>query len=248
MKKILNYIFGIQSGHFYKCPHVRGFDSVEVDPNCHCEKKSYTMTLNIGLTMFALEFLGGILTNSLSLVGDSLHLLADSTAVIMGLVVLWAIARNKKKENDYRKWAVVINGSLLLLASFYLLFESFCKFLQPTCTAGFAMTIIASVGIIGNFLQHHVLISIGGNREKEDLMRTSIVLHIFSDLLQSFAVVAGGICIIFISDKQVGCIFDPMISTGIGFIMTMYAVKLIFKAFQNDEHDHHDHGHDPHHH
>ena len=112
MKKTLNFILGIQSGHFYKCPHVKGFDSVDDDPNCHCEEKCYKMTLNIGLTMFAMELLGGILTNSLSLVGDSLHLLADSTAVIVGIIVLWAITRNAMKEDAYRKWAVIINGSL----------------------------------------------------------------------------------------------------------------------------------------
>lgn len=249
MKNKLNLILGIQGQHFYTCPHVKGFDNVDEDPNCHCQDKCYKITLYIGFTMFALEFLGGILSNSLSLIGDSFHLLADSAAVIIGLVVLKLISQNEKKEGIYRKRAVIVNGSLLLLASFYLLFESFFKFMNPSYTAGVSMTVVATIGIVGNFLQHHMLISVTGDSVKEDLVRTSIILHIFSDLLQSFAVVAGGICLIFITDPKIGCLIDPFLSTGIGFLMGFASIKLIFKAYQNvPKDDHRDHSHCGHHH
>lgn len=247
MKNILNLALGIQNGHFSKCPQVKVWRRVEEDPTCHCEKKSYKIALNIGISIFVLELFGGILTHSLSLVGDSLHLLADSVAVIIGLVVIWAVAQNKKKEDSYRKRAVIVNGSLLLFSSAYLLFESFQKFRYHSCPAGLEMTVIAVIGIIGNFLQYYLLASVKGNSHKHDLFRTSILLHFFTDILQSIAVVVGGLAIITITDFKIACLIDPFISTGIGFVMLMFALNLLIKVSQPHDDHHHDHGHHHHH-
>ena len=243
MKKILNRIFRIQDGHFISCPF-KFPKSVDILPVCQCEDQRYKIALVIGLNMFALEFLGGILTNSLSLLGDSFHLAADSLAIIVALWITKAVKKYKAEEDVLRQIGVIINGSLLLLASAYLLYEAFAKFLDPSGTAGFYMLTIAKIGMFANLLQYHILTSAQNAAPKEDLMRTSIILHIISDSLQSFAIILGGLCILCISDSRIGFLIDPVLSTGISFVMGFASIKLILKAFRGgDEQDHHEHHH-----
>ena len=215
MKKILNLIFRIKDGHFKSCPY-KFPKSIDIEPICECEERRYKAVLIIGLNMFALEFLGGILTNSLSLLGDSLHLFANSMAIIAAIWIAKMSAKHKAQEGILRQAGVLFNGSLLLLISAYLLYASFCKFLSPSGTAGFYMLLIAKIGIWGNFLQRYILVSVTGDSRK-------------IDLLQSFAVVLGGVCIVFVSDTRISFLIDPFVSAGIGFTMARDSLKLIYK-------------------
>jgi cobalt-zinc-cadmium efflux system protein len=178
--------------------------------------------LNAGI--FVVELAGGILTNSLALISDSLHNLSDFFALILSYVasrvVLWK--SNSEKSYGYVRieiFVAFINAMALVLIGIYVVYEGLQRFAHPEPVGGGWMLIIAIVGFMVNTAATLLLKA----HAHDDLNMKSAYLHLLTDAIESLAVVvvAG-----FIAWKD-WRILDPIISIAIGLFIIKSAWSIV---------------------
>lgn len=167
----------------------------------------------LNLVISIAEIIGGVLSNSLSLISDALHNLSDALATFLA----WIANRISKKPSNTRRTfgykrveilAAFINALVLLVISFYLFYEAALRLIDPQPVKGMLMLVVASIGLIANLIA--VLILQGD--AKHNINFRAAYLHLLGDTLTSVAVIIGGILIIFLEIYWI----DPVITIIIG--------------------------------
>jgi cobalt-zinc-cadmium efflux system protein len=64
-------------------------------------KKGLTIALIITFSIMILEFVGGLITNSLALLSDAGHMLSDSSSLVLSLVAFWFAAKPPSPNKTY---------------------------------------------------------------------------------------------------------------------------------------------------
>src|SRR5690554_3575950 len=167
----------------------------------------FAAALNILFTV--IEFIGGLLTNSLALMADALHDFADSFA----LIIAWFAEKKAKKPATskmtfgYRRLSllsavfatiVLIAGSLLILS------QAIPRLINPEPVNAEGMLLIAIIGIIINGL--------GFVRLKKGMSQSEKILswHLLEDILGWVALLIGAVIINFWNEP----IIDPIMTIG----------------------------------
>ena len=159
-------------------------------------KLGWTIILNIIIT--AVEYIGGFMSGSLALISDAGHNLSDVLSLILSYFGEKVSGKkaNKTHTFGYKRFELItsiINALSLLLIGFYILYESFLRFLNPEPIDITIMIGVGMVGLIGNFLSIFIL-----NNEKDSNMNMKATyLHLFYDTLSSVFVIVSGVIIYF---------------------------------------------------
>jgi cobalt-zinc-cadmium efflux system protein len=186
--------------------------------------KHLVIAIVLNAFIFLVEFAGGLLTNSLALISDSLHNLSDFFALILSYlaskVVLWK--SNSEKSYGYVRveiFVAFINAMALVLIGIYVVYEGLQRFAHPEPVIGGWMFIIAVIGFVVNTTAALLL----KTHAHHDLNMKSAYLHLFTDAVESLAVVvvAG-----FIAWKN-WRMLDPLISIGIGLFIIKSAWSIV---------------------
>lgn len=140
---------------------------------------------------------GGYLANSLALIADAGHMLADAAALALSLLAARQALRPPDATHSFGHarmpvLAAFVNGLVLLGASAWIAFEAAERLIQPAPVDGRTMVIVAIIGLIANITSFALLH--GG--EAEDLNRRGAAAHVLSDLLGSVAALIAGIVIL----------------------------------------------------
>jgi cobalt-zinc-cadmium efflux system protein len=203
-------------------------DKHEHSPTDTHDKDSGANGLKIALIIVAVimvvEVIGGILSNSLSLLGDAGHMLVDVLSLGLSLIALNLARRPATATRTYgfhrsEILAALANGVLLVLVSVYVFYESFQRFKNPPTVQTGIMLVVAVIGLLGNLITIRLL----RNHHKENLNVKGAFLHVVGDTLSSVGVIAGGIIIAVTGWK----IVDPLIAVMIGLIILWGAVSLV---------------------
>lgn len=162
------------------------------------------------------EFVAGIWANSLALISDAGHNLTDALALGLSGWAMYMARRapNNNKTFGYHRTGILtatLNAASLVLISFYILFESVQRILNPPEVEGWAVTIVASVALAVNLIVAWLLFA----WSKEDLNTRSAFLHIAGDAAASLGVIVAGIVILLTGWK----IVDPIISIAIALLI-----------------------------
>lgn len=175
--------------------------------------------LNLGFSV--LELLGGIMTNSVAILSDSVHDLGDAL-VIGGAYLLERKSRggvDDRHSYGYRRWSTVgafVTTSVLLIGSGAVLTGAVSRLLSPAPVDHDGMLWFALFGIIMNGFAAWK--TSGGH----SLNQRAVSLHMLEDVLGWIAVLAGAIVI-----KVTGWLFvDSLISIAI-------ATFIAYNAFGN---------------
>lgn len=190
-----------------------------------------TRNLTIALTITALflfaEVVGGWLANSLALLADAGHMLTDVGALGLSLFVAWFSRQpaNASKSYGYLRWEILaafINGTVLLLASAWILWESIQRLRAPEPVAGGIMLAVASGGLIVNAVSAWML----HRSADHSLNMRGAYLHVLSDLLGSVAAILAAIAV-----RQVGWSWaDPVASILMTALIVRGAWRLVHEA------------------
>jgi cobalt-zinc-cadmium efflux system protein len=168
----------------------------------HGTRRPGTRRLAIALVITALflvaEVVGGWLSNSLALLADAGHMLTDVGALALSLFVAWFSRQpaTPQKTFGYLRWeilAALINGAVLLMASGFILWESFRRLSAPEPVAGGLMLVVAVQGLVVNAVSAWLL---HGSAHHSMNIRAAY-LHVLGDLLGSLGTVAAGVLIRF---------------------------------------------------
>ncbi len=169
----------------------------------------------LGLTSAYLlvEIIGAFMTNSLALLSDAAHMATDA----LGLMIALTAVRLSRRPPDARRTygyvrlealGAVTNGLLLFGLGLYILWEAAQRFQQPQAIASSGMVWVAVFGLIVNLIAMRLLSAGSG----ESLNVKGAYLEVWSDMLGSLAVIAGGLVIHFTGWTLV----DPILAVLIG--------------------------------
>ena len=183
-----------------------------------------TISLIITVVIMVVEAIGGLLSNSLGLLGDAGHMLVDSLSLGLTLIALNIARRPPTLTRTFGYYraeiiAALTNGSILIVLSLVVFYESYQRFLSPPKINTPLMIGVAAVGLVGNFTSIILIRRTG----KMNLNIKAAFWHILGDTISSLGVIAAG-AIILITGWSYA---DPLIAVIIGFIILYGAVQLV---------------------
>lgn len=162
--------------------------------NMSSSKLLWVTLLNLSITI--VQVIGGLISNSLSLLSDAIHNLGDSSAIFIAFV---AGKRSKKSADAHHTFgykrieilAALFNAVVLIAICIFLFVEAYKRFNNPEPIKGLLMLIVATFGLLANLISVLVL-----NKDKEhNLNVKAAYLHLMGDTLSSVAVILGGLAI-----------------------------------------------------
>ncbi|WP_077961739.1 cation diffusion facilitator family transporter [Ensifer adhaerens] len=173
---------------------------------------------SLGLTggFMLAEVIGGILTGSLALISDAMHMLTDTAALAIALVAIHVGRRPSDllRTYGYARFeilAAAFNALLLLGVAFYILYEAWKRLSEPQEIQSGGMLVIAVIGLLVNLASMRLLTS----RKDESLNVKGAYLEVWSDMLGSLAVIVGAVVIWLTGWQWV----DSLLAVGIGFMV-----------------------------
>jgi len=170
-------------------------------------------------TLFLIaEVVGGLLSNSLTLLADAGHMFTDVGALAFSLFVVWLAKQpaTSSKTYGYLRWeilAALLNGAVLLAVSAGIVWEAIQRLRSPEPVQTGLMFAIGLAGLVVNAISAKLLH--GGS--SHSLNMRGAYLHVLSDLLGSAAAVVAAL---FIRYKG-WTIADPIAS----IVMTLLIVR-----------------------
>lgn len=199
----------------------------------HENKRNIDRAFLIGITLNALfvliEVIAGFYINSLSLLSDAGHNLADVASLALSLIAfrLLKVKPNKKYTYGYRKTTILVallNAVVLLVSIGAISFEAFHRLFKPEPLPGGVIAAVAGIGIIINGFTALMFL-----KDKEnDINIKSAYLHLMSDAVVSLGLVAGGIIIFYTKLYWV----DPLLSIAIAIVILFGTWKLLRESLR----------------
>lgn len=165
-----------------------------------------------------IEAIGGYLANSIALLAEAAHMLADSAALVLAMIAVGtarrpADARRTYGHRRYQPLAAFVNGQLLLLLTVWMVYEAMRRLLQPPVVNGQLMLAVAVLGGLANLA---ALLALRGG---QSLNERSARAHVLSDLLGSVAASAAAITILLSG----WTLADPLLSLLISALILRFA-------------------------
>ncbi len=164
------------------------------DDDLRGRKLLWATLLNFSITL--VQIAGGIISNSLSLLSDAFHNLADSSAIFIAFIA-GKVSRRKpdvRKTFGYKRveiLAALFNAVVLIAICIFLLYEAYERFIAPEPIKGKLMLIIATFGLLANLISVVIL----RKDKSHNLNVKAAYLHLMGDTLSSVAVIIGGLAI-----------------------------------------------------
>ncbi len=153
------------------------------------------MALVILAAFTLIEAVGGYLANSIALLAEAAHMLADSASLLLAVIAVRAGRRppDHRRTYGHRRYqplAAFINGQLLLLLTVWVVYEAIRRLLHAPQVNGGLMLGVALIGGVANLAAFFAL---SGARS---LNERGARAHVLSDLLGSAAASAAAIIIL----------------------------------------------------
>jgi cobalt-zinc-cadmium efflux system protein len=170
------------------------------------------------------EFVGGLLSNSLALLSDAGHMLSDVTALTLTLLAMGQMNRppDTRRSFGYRRLETVsalANGALLLAVAIVIGLEGYHRMAEPPQVRGGLMLVVAVLGLLVNLVGIVLL----HKESHASLGMRGAFLHIVGDALGSVGAITAAVII-----RTTGWMtIDPLISFGIALLIIYSAGHLI---------------------
>jgi len=166
---------------------------------------SFFVALGIALV----EFVGGMLSNSLSLVSDAAHVFGDILAILLSLFAVTLATREHIGSMTFgyhraEVLASMANGILLCVISAWIVVEAYQKLYTPRPIDALLVMNFAAIGLAGNL----IILKFLTHDRKNSLNVKSAFSHVVYDTISSIAVICVGIITYFTGIHA----FDPMVA------------------------------------
>lgn len=169
----------------------------------------------LGLTggFLVAEVVGGILTGSLALISDALHMMTDASALAIALAAIRIGRRpaDRRRTFGYQRFeilAAAFNAVVLFLVALYIIYEAYRRLESPAEIQTSGMLAVAVIGLAVNLISMRLL------RHGKDVSLNvkSAYLEVWSDLLGSAGVIIGAALIAVTGWRWI----DSLIAVAIG--------------------------------
>ena len=182
------------------------------------------IALGIVIVMMVVEVVGGLLSNSLALLGDAGHMLVDALALSLSLFALTLAKRPATTTRTYgfhraEIMAALFNGAILAIVAAFIFYNAYQRFQNPPEIRSGLMLVVAILGLLANLAG---ILLLRRNRHVSLNIRAAF-FHILGDTISSIGVITASIII-----SLTGWAYaDPIIAIVIGIIILTGAVQLL---------------------
>lgn len=179
-------------------------------------KKRLMVALGLTTTFMVVEVIGGLWTGSLALLADAAHMLTDAGGLALALIAIKFGERPATPQKTYgyvrmEVLSALTNAVVLLLLTFYILYEAYQRFLSPPEILGGPMMAVAAVGLAVNLVSMKLL-SAGSS---ESINVKGAYFEVLADMLGSLGVLVAALIVIVTGWR----LADPIIGAGIGLFI-----------------------------
>ena len=183
-------------------------------------EKNILIAFILNITFSIFEFLGGLFTNSVAILSDSLHDIGDATSIGISYFLE---KKSKQKPNEkytygYLRYSILgafITTTILAVGSTIVIIESIKRIINPVEVNYSGMIIFAIVGVIVNLIASIV------TKEGDSLNQKSVNLHMFEDVLGWIVVLIGSILMKYTNIT----ILDPIMSIGVALFIFVTSIR-----------------------
>ena len=179
--------------------------------------------LNLAFSVF--ELIGGIFTNSVAILSDSIHDIGDATSI----GISYFLEKKSKKQPDgkytygYLRYSVmgsVVTTLVLLVGSVLVTVNAVNRIIEPKDINYNGMIIFAVVGVIVNFAAAYF------TRHGKSMNQKAVNLHMLEDVLGWAVVLVGAIVMRFTDLKLI----DPILSICVAVYIFIHAFSHLKEA------------------
>src|SRR6267378_4885571 len=190
------------------------------------EHRKLVIAMAVAVVATVAEGVGCWLSNSLALLSDAGHMLADAGAIALSLIALRIASRPADARRTYGYYrleilAALLNGAVLIAIAVGIVFEAWQRLRNPHPVNVRVVVLLALVGIAlnaaGMWLTH---------ARNSSMNLRSTFLHLAGDLLNSVGVLASAAIIAWTGRLEA----DPIISFVIAATIVWSAVRLCREA------------------
>jgi cobalt-zinc-cadmium efflux system protein len=183
--------------------------------------------LNLGITLA--QVIGGIISNSLSLLSDAVHNFNDSMSLVTTLVTKKIANKgaNSSKTFGYKRAEIIgafVNLITLVIVALFLIKEGVERFFIPVTIDGLTMFWVALIGLAANLITAALL----WKNSRDDLNMRAAFIHILADAISSVGVVIGGWLII----KYNWYVVDAVLTLIIGSYILWHSYHMLREAIE----------------
>lgn len=162
------------------------------ESNTHKNYRILLAVSGLTFTFLIVEVAFGILSKSLALLADAVHMFTDSSALALSAFAAWKVQQPAPPAKTYGYYRLeilvaLLNGAILLASTLFILYEAFQRFRAPQTVIGLQMLVIASIGLFVN-LGGVFLLRQGA---RENLNVQSAFFEVAKDALGSLGVMAA---------------------------------------------------------
>lgn len=174
--------------------------------------------LNLFFSIF--ELIGGILTNSMSVMADSIHDFGDAISILTSLILEKYSTKQPNQDYTYgylrySTFGALITCTILLVGSILMLVNAVKRIFNPVVVNYDGMLILSIIGITIN------LIATAVTHKTSNLNEKMVSLHILEDVLGWACVLVGSI-IMRVTNLH---IIDPILSICVSIFILVTAIK-----------------------
>jgi cobalt-zinc-cadmium efflux system protein len=196
-------------------------------PSREGEQRRLVLALLLAVVAMVVEAVGGWLSNSLALMSDAAHMIADAGAIGLSLFALRMAARPADARRTYGYYRLeilgaLLNGGALLAIATGIAIEGYHRLVHPEPVAVPTVVALALVGIalnaVGMWITH--------TGEHSSMNLRSTFLHLAGDLVNSVGVLVSAAIIYFTGQL----VWDPIVSFVIAATIVWSAVRLCREA------------------
>lgn len=187
----------------------------------HGDVKNIKTAFFLNLSFTVIEFIGGMLTNSVAILSDAVHDLGDSISLGLAWYFQKIAKRPRSKQftYGYKRFSLlgaIINSVILLVGSVLIMVHAIPRLVNPQEPHVEGMLILAVLGVIVNGLAALRL------RKGTSINERVVSLHLLEDVLGWLAVLIGAGIMYFVDAPFI----DPLLSIAI-------SLYILFNVYRN---------------
>jgi cobalt-zinc-cadmium efflux system protein len=180
------------------------------------DRRRLGIALALILAFMAVEIVGGLVSNSLSLLADAGHMVTDAASLTLALVATWLAATPATPQRSFglrraEILAALANGVALVAISIWIIIAAIGRLHEPPDTLGGWMVAVGLIGIGVNLAA--AAVTWGGR--KGSLNVRAAFQHVLADLLGSAGVVIAGVIVLTTGWRYA----DPIVAIAIAVLI-----------------------------
>lgn len=181
-------------------------------------RRLLAISLAITATVMVVQVVGAVLSGSLALFADAVHMFTDAAALVIALIASVVAARpaNDRRTFGYQRaevFGALINAVILIVLSVWVAVEGVTRLMHPgeTELAGGLMLVVAIVGLVANAVALWLLSA----AQRRSINVRGAYLEVLGDLIGSAAVIVAAVVIVTTGWLQADAIASLLIAAMI---------------------------------